>query len=62
MGLADEAEIGAAYINVQEAVLIRTLLLKLGHTVFLDTQSHKTRSVPHLLVAGHHQPWQLVYA
>ena len=30
MGLATEAEIGAAYINVQEAFLIRTLLLKLG--------------------------------
>ena len=28
---AAEADIGAAYINVQEAVLIRTLLLELGH-------------------------------
>ena len=31
MGSADEAEIGAAYINGQEAVPIRTLLLELGH-------------------------------
>ena len=31
MGLADEAEIGAAYINGQEAVPIHTLLLELGH-------------------------------
>ena len=31
MGSAAEAEIGATYINGQEAVLIRTLLLKLGH-------------------------------
>ena len=31
MGLAAEAEIGAAYINGQEAVPIRTLLLKLGN-------------------------------
>ena len=31
MGSAAEAEIGAAYINVQEAVPIRTLLLELGH-------------------------------
>ena len=31
MGLAAEAEIGAAYINGQEAVPIRTLLLELGH-------------------------------
>ena len=31
MGSAAEAEIGAAYINGQEAVLIRTLLLELGH-------------------------------
>ena len=32
MGSAAEAEIGAAYINVQEAVPIHTLLLELGHT------------------------------
>ena len=31
MGLAAEADIGAAYINGQEAVPIRTLLLELGH-------------------------------
>ena len=31
MGSAAEAEIGDAYINVQEAVPIRTLLLELGH-------------------------------
>ena len=31
MGLAAESEIGATYINVQYAVPIRTLLLKLGH-------------------------------
>ena len=31
MGSADEAEIGATYINGQEAVPIRTLLLELGH-------------------------------
>ena len=31
MGSASEAEIGAAYINGQEAVPIRTLLLELGH-------------------------------
>ena len=31
MGSASEAEIGAAYINGQEAVPIRTLLRKLGH-------------------------------
>ena len=31
VGLAAEAEIGAAYINVQEAVPIRTFILKLGH-------------------------------
>ena len=31
MGSAAKAEIGAAYINVQEAVTIRTLLLELGH-------------------------------
>ena len=31
MGLAAEAEIGAAYINGQEAVPIRTLLCELGH-------------------------------
>ena len=31
MGLAAEAEIGAAYINGQEAFPIRTLLLELGH-------------------------------
>ena len=31
MGSAAEAEIGAAYINGQESVLIRTLLCKLGH-------------------------------
>ena len=31
MGSADEAKIGAAYINGQEAVPIRTLLLELGH-------------------------------
>ena len=31
MGSAAEAEIGSAYINDQEAVPIRTLLLKLGH-------------------------------
>ena len=31
MGSAAEAEIGATYINGQEAVPIRTLLLKLGH-------------------------------
>ena len=31
MGSATEAEIGATYINVQEAVLIRTLLRKLGY-------------------------------
>ena len=32
MGSAAEAEIGAAYINGQESILIRTLLLKLDHT------------------------------
>ena len=32
MGSADEAKNGAAYINVQEAVPIRTLLLELGHS------------------------------
>ena len=32
MGLAAEAEIGAAYINGQEAVPIRTLLRKLGYS------------------------------
>ena len=32
MGSAAEAKIGAAYINDQEAVLIRTLILKLRHT------------------------------
>ena len=31
MGSSVEAEIGAAYINDQEAVPIRTLLLELGH-------------------------------
>ena len=31
IGLAAEVEIGAAYINIQEAVPIRTLLRKLGH-------------------------------
>ena len=31
MGLASEAEIGAAYINGQEAVPIHTFLIKLGH-------------------------------
>ena len=31
MGSAAEAEIGAAYINGQEAVTIRTLLRELGH-------------------------------
>ena len=31
MGSADEAKIGATYINVQEAVLIRNLPLELGH-------------------------------
>ena len=31
MGSSPEDEIGAAYINVQEAVPIRTLLLELGH-------------------------------
>ena len=31
MGSAAKAEIGAAYINGQEAVLIRTLLRELGH-------------------------------
>ena len=31
MGSAAEEEIGAAYINGQEAVLIRTLLCELGH-------------------------------
>ena len=31
MGSAAEVEIGSAYINDQEAVPIRTLLLKLGH-------------------------------
>ena len=31
MVLAAEAEIGAAYVTGQEAVPIRTLLLKLGH-------------------------------
>ena len=31
MGSAAEADIGAAYINGQEAVLIRTLLRELGH-------------------------------
>ena len=31
MGSAVEAEIGAAYINSQEAVPIRTLLRELGH-------------------------------
>ena len=31
MGSATEAKIGAAYINGQEAVPIRTLLLELGH-------------------------------
>ena len=31
MGSAAEAEIGAAYINVQEAVPIRTLLPELSH-------------------------------
>ena len=31
MGSAAEADIGGAYINVQEAVPIRTLLRELGH-------------------------------
>ena len=31
MGLAAEAKIGATYINGQESVPIRTLLLELGH-------------------------------
>ena len=31
MGSAAEAEVGAAYINNQEAVPMRTLILKLGH-------------------------------
>ena len=31
MGSAVEAKIGAAYINGQEAISIRTLLLELGH-------------------------------
>ena len=31
MGSVAEAEIGATYINIQEAVPIRTLLRKLGH-------------------------------
>ena len=31
MGSAAKAEIGAAYINGQEAVPIRTLLIELGH-------------------------------
>ena len=31
MGSADEAKIGASYINGQEAVPIRTLLLELGN-------------------------------
>ena len=31
MGSAAKADIGAAYINGQEAVSIRTLLLELGH-------------------------------
>ena len=31
MGTAAEAEIGAAYINGQEAVLIRTLIHELGN-------------------------------
>ena len=31
MGLAAEAEIGAAYIKGQEAIPIRTLLRELGH-------------------------------
>ena len=31
MGSAAEAKIGSAYTNDQEAVLIHTLLLKLGH-------------------------------
>ena len=31
MGSADEDEIGAAYINGQESVPIRTLLHELGH-------------------------------
>ena len=31
MGSAAEAEIGATYINGQEAAPIRTLLLELGH-------------------------------
>ena len=31
MSSATEAKIGAAYINVQEAVPIHTLLYKLGH-------------------------------
>ena len=31
MGLAVEAKIGSAYINGKEAVLIFTLLLKIGH-------------------------------
>ena len=31
MGSSAKAEIGAAYINSQEAILIRTLLLELGH-------------------------------
>ena len=31
MGSAAKADIGAAYINGQEAVLVRTLLHELGH-------------------------------
>ena len=31
MGLAAEAKIGAAYIKIQEAIPICTLLLELGH-------------------------------
>ena len=31
MGSDDEEKIGATYINIQEAVPIRTLLFKLGH-------------------------------
>ena len=31
MGSTAEAEIGATYINYQEAVPVRTLLLELGH-------------------------------
>ena len=32
MGLAAEAEIGAAYINGQDSIPMRTLLLELGHS------------------------------